>query len=155
LEIVARRLEMYADPSLDTKPALLEQRGGAFYSEAAAQLVASLHDGRGDVQVVNVRNGTTIAGLPPGAVVEVPAAITRDGARPSVLAALPPEMLGLVQEAKAYEDLTLCAARTGSRTAALKALLANPLVPSYGTAEPLLAALLEANRPFLPRFSGP
>ena len=155
MEIEARLLEMYADPSLDTKPALLEQRGGAFYSEAAAQLVASLHDGRGDVQVVNVRNGTTIAGLPPGAVVEVPAAITREGARPSALAALPPEMLGLVQEAKAYEDLTLGAACTGSRTAALKALLANPLVPSYGTAEPLLAALLEANRPFLPRFSGP
>jgi 6-phospho-beta-glucosidase len=155
MEIEARLLEMYADPSLDTKPALLEQRGGAFYSEAAAQLVASLHDGRGDVQVVNVRNGTTIAGLPPDAVVEVPAVITGAGARPTAREPLPLEMLGLVQEAKAYEDLTLGAARTGSRTAALKALMANPLVPSYGVAEPLLAALLEANRALLPRFFAP
>ena len=45
---------MYRDPTLDEKPALLERRGGAFYSEAAAQLIASLHDGRGDVQVVDV-----------------------------------------------------------------------------------------------------
>ena len=35
-------LEMYRDPTLVTKPALLEQRGGAFYSEAATQLVSSL-----------------------------------------------------------------------------------------------------------------
>jgi 6-phospho-beta-glucosidase len=155
MEIEARLLEMYADPALDTKPALLDQRGGAYYSEAAAQLVASLHDGRGDVQVVNVRNGTTLPGLPADAVVEVPAAIDRDGAHPASRDALPPEMLGLVQEARAYETLTLAAARSGSRATALKALMANPLVPSYGTAEPLLAALLEANRAFLPRFSAP
>ena len=48
---------MYRNPNLDEKPKLLERRGGAFYSEAAAQLIASLHDGRGDVQVVDVRNG--------------------------------------------------------------------------------------------------
>ena len=35
---------------------------------------------------------------------------------------------------------------------ALKALLANPLVPGYRTAAGLLAALLDANRPHLPRF---
>src|SRR3954447_8836448 len=34
-------LQLYRDPSLDSKPALLEQRGGAFYSEAATQLLAS------------------------------------------------------------------------------------------------------------------
>src|SRR2546430_4283013 len=44
------------DPSLDRKPALLEQRGGAYYSEAAAQLIASLQAGTGDLQVVDVRN---------------------------------------------------------------------------------------------------
>ena len=58
-------LDMYADPTLDTKPALLNDRGGAFYSEAAAQLLASLHDGAGDVQVVDVRNGEALAGLAP------------------------------------------------------------------------------------------
>src|SRR4030095_16725217 len=42
-------LSMYQDPELDEKPALLANRGGAFYSEAAAQLIASLHDGTGDL----------------------------------------------------------------------------------------------------------
>ena len=35
-------LELYADPALDRKPELLGQRGGAFYSEAAVALLASL-----------------------------------------------------------------------------------------------------------------
>ena len=73
IDIEARLLEMYRDPTLTEKPALLASRGGAFYSEAAAQLIASLHDGAGDVQVVDVRNDGAIPDLPDGAVVEVPA----------------------------------------------------------------------------------
>src|SRR4029453_10821766 len=34
-------LELYRDPALDTKPELLERRGGAFYSEAGAAPLAS------------------------------------------------------------------------------------------------------------------
>ena len=56
MDIEARLLELYRDPALAEKPKLLEERGGAFYSEAAAQLIASLHDGAGDLQVVDVRN---------------------------------------------------------------------------------------------------
>jgi len=152
MAIEAELLALYRDPTLDTKPPLLDRRGGAHYSEAAAQLVASLHDGRGDVQVVDTRNGTAIPGLPADAVVEVPAVITRDGATPVAGAPLAAELRGLVQQVKAYEDLTLQAARSGSRRLALEALLANPLVPSYGVAGPLLDALLEADEHHLPRF---
>ena len=63
IDIERQLLAMYADPALDTKPELLNHRGGAFYSEAAAQLLASLHDGAGDAQVVDLRNGSAIAGL--------------------------------------------------------------------------------------------
>ena len=61
-------------------------------------------------------------------------------------------MLGLVQHAKAYERLTIEAASTGDRAVALKALLANPLVGGGEGAVPLLDALMEENRSFLPRF---
>ncbi len=152
MEIEAGLLEMYRDPSLAEKPKLLEERGGAFYSEAAAQLVASIHAGTGDVQVVNVRNEGAVPDLPDDAVVEIPARVDREGAHPLPLAPLAPEMLGLVQHAKAYERLTVAAATTGNRTTALKALLTNPLVRDYPTASPLLDALLEANRQHLPRF---
>jgi len=145
-------LELYRDPALDTKPELLERRGGAFYSEAAAALIASLHAGTGDVQVVDVRNDGALPDLPDDAVVEVPARIDRDGAHPLPLAPLAPELLGLVQQAKAYERLAVRAAVAGDRTVALKALLANPLVREYRVAEPLLDALLDSSRAYLPRF---
>jgi 6-phospho-beta-glucosidase len=152
MEIEAGLLEMYKDPSLDIKPKLLEERGGAFYSEAAAMLITSLHDGMGDVQVVNARNDGAIPNLPDDDVVEISARVDRDGAHPLPTAPLAPEMLGLVQAAKAYERLAIEAAKTGSRRAALVALMANPLVREYDVAVPLLDALLEANRGHLPRF---
>jgi 6-phospho-beta-glucosidase len=151
-EIERDLLELYRDPGLDTKPELLERRGGAFYSEAAAALIASLHAGTGDVQVVDVRNDGALPGLPDDTVVEVPARVDAAGAHPLPLDPLAPELLGLVQQVKAYERLTVEAAVTGDRRTALKALLANPLVGDYRVAAPLLDALLQASRPYLPRF---
>ncbi len=152
MEIEAGLLELYKDPNLDTKPTLLEERGGAFYSDAAAALIASLHAGTGDAQVVNVRNDGAIANLGPDDVVEVTCSVDRDGAHPLPVAALAPEMHGLVAHAKAYERLTIRAALSGSREDALLALVANPLIPDIDTAGPLLDALLEVNRAHLPRF---
>jgi 6-phospho-beta-glucosidase len=146
-------LELYRDQGLAEKPALLENRGGAYYSVAAAQLIASLHDGAGDVQVVDVRNDGALPDLPDDVVVEIPARIDRDGAHPLALAPLAPEMRGLVQQAKAFEELTIDAARTGDREVALRALLANPLVGRWELAKDLLDALLEANAAHLPRFA--
>src|SRR5439155_9714663 len=90
MEIERDLLEMYRDPSLTEKPELLSRRGGAFYSEAAVRLMASLHAGTGDVQAVDVRNDGAIPDLPDDAVVEVPARIDRDGAHPLPLAPLAP-----------------------------------------------------------------
>jgi 6-phospho-beta-glucosidase len=154
LQIEKTLLDMYADPMLDEKPALLEKRGGAYYSEAAAALVTSLLTGDGAHHYVDLRNNGTIAGLPDEAVVEVPAHVDLAGAHPVDVAPLAPEMLGLVQAVTAYEELTIEAAKTGSRKVALRALLANPLVRQWDVAVPLFDALLEANRGYLPQFEG-
>jgi 6-phospho-beta-glucosidase len=61
-------------------------------------------------------------------------------------------MRGLVQAMKAFEELTIAAALSGDRRDALRALLANPLVPDLITAEPLLKALLDSDKAMLPRF---
>jgi 6-phospho-beta-glucosidase len=145
-------LERYRDPELAEKPKQLEERGGAFYSEAAAQLIAALATDAGDVQVVNLRNEGAIPGLPADEVVEIGARVGREGVTPVPVAPLGPELLGLILQLKAYERLTIRAALSGDREAAMLALLANPLVAQYATAAPLLDALLEANRKFLPRF---
>ena len=152
MQIERELLEMYRDPALDVKPKLLEQRGGAFYSEAAAMLVESLHTDRRDVQVVNVRNDGAIPNLAEDAVVEVACRIEAGGARPLPVEPLAPEMLGLIEQVKAYERLTVAAATSGDRDTALKALMANPLSSDYRVAVPLLDALLEANREYLPAF---
>jgi 6-phospho-beta-glucosidase len=152
MEIEAGLLDLYRDPELVDKPALLERRGGAYYSEAAAQLVASLATPTGDVQVVNVRNSGAIPDLRDDDVVEVAARIEGDGGHPLPVEPLSEDMLALVQHAKAYERLTIRAAVSGDRSVALTALLANPLVPDYPTASALLEAILDANREHLPRF---
>ena len=152
IDIEARLLDLYRDETLTEKPELLARRGGAFYSEAAAQLIASLHDGAGDIQVVDTRNDGALPDLAATAVGEIPARIDRDGAHPLPLAPLGPEIRGLVQQVKAYEELAIDAAMSGDRESALRALMANPLVGDWAVAEPLLEALLEANRTYLPRF---
>jgi 6-phospho-beta-glucosidase len=152
MDIEARLLEMYRDPALAEKPELLDHRGGAFYSEAAAQLIASLYDGAGDTQVVDVRNDGALPDLPDAAVVEIPAVIDRSGAHPRKLGPLAPEQRGLVQAVKAYEELTIQAARTGDRATALRALATNPLVGAE-IAGPLLDAILESDAAHLPRFA--
>ena len=123
---------MYRDPALTEKPALLERRGGAFYSEAATQLVAALASDSGDAQVVDVRNGGTLAG--PGRRRRGRGAgAGRPRAAPSrsPQAPLAPELLGLVQHVAAYERLAAEAAVSGDREIAAKAMLAHPLVGQW------------------------
>jgi len=153
MEIEQTLLQMYKDPHLDHKPELLEQRGGAYYSEAAAALVTSLLTGDGAHHYVNIRNNGTISGLPDEAVVEVPALVNHSGAHPLPVTPLAPEMLGLVQAVTAYEILTIQAALTGYHRVALRALLANPLVRQWDVAVPLWDAQLAANREYLPQFA--
>jgi 6-phospho-beta-glucosidase len=142
MDIERRLLELYRDPSLAEKPALLEQRGGAFYSEAATQLVASLVADSGDVQVVDVRNGGTLDGLAADDVVEVPARIGRSGALPVEQPRLAPELLGLTQHVAAYERLAASAAARGDLEMARLAMLTNPLVREYRLAEGLLERMV-------------
>ena len=141
-EIERNLLDLYRDPALSEKPALLEQRGGAFYSEAATQLVASLLADSGDIQVVDVRNGGVIAGLADDDVVEVPARVSRGGPVPVGQRPLAPELLGLVQHVAAYERLAASAAATGDRDTARLALLTHPLVREYRLADTMLDRLL-------------
>jgi len=140
-EIERELLQLYRDPTLTEKPALLEQRGGAFYSEAALGLVASLVSGDGAVHEVDVRNNGTLGGLAVDDVVEVPARVTRDGAEPLPQPPLAPELLGLTQHVAAYERLAAGAAVSRDVVDVKKALLAHPLIGQYAIAEQLLEQL--------------
>lgn len=153
-EIEARLLEMYADPDLSEKPKLLEERGGAYYSKAAVALISAIANDKGELHIVNTPNRGAIPDLPAGAVVEVPCLVGADGAEPERTAPLQPEIRGLVQAVKAFEELTVRAAVEGDRRLALQALLAHPPIRSFQTAQGLLEALLQAHREYLPQFFG-
>jgi 6-phospho-beta-glucosidase len=146
-EIEQGLLDLYRDPTVDQRPDLLMQRGGAYYSEAALGLIASLSSGDGTVHEVDLRNGEALAGLAPDDVVEVPARIGRDGATPLAQPPLAPELLGLVQHVAAYERLTVRAALSRDPVDARKALLAHPLVGQVELVEGLVERMTgEARR---------
>ncbi|MFD0716366.1 6-phospho-beta-glucosidase [Paenibacillus sp. GCM10027626] len=153
-EVEAELFELYKQPELASKPPQLEKRGGAYYSEAAVQLMKSIYNDTGDIQVVNVRNNGIIACLPDDVAIEVNCVIKSDGPHPLALSKpLPPQIRGLLQVVKAYEELTVEAAVHGDYRAALQALTVHPLVGDEQVAKAVLEEILRANADYLPQFS--
>ncbi|MFJ7899426.1 6-phospho-beta-glucosidase [Streptomyces sp. NPDC096198] len=143
-------LRMYRDPALDEKPALLARRGGAYYSEAAVDLAASLLTGGGTpYQVVNAYNRGTLPFLPDDAVIEVQAAVGPQGPVPLPVPAVDPLYAGLMAQVTAYEELALEAALHGGRDRVFRALLAHPLIGQYSSADALTDRLIAHNREHL------
>ncbi|MGO4109599.1 6-phospho-beta-glucosidase [Paenibacillus sp. YAF4_2] len=144
--------ELYKDVNLKEKPKQLEKRGGAFYSEAALNLMHSLYTDRRDIQTLNVRNGGIIDFLPEDASIEVNCVVTAQGPIPLPLQRVPEHIKGLLHAVKTYESLTIEATVTGDRGIALQAMVHHPLVPSVSVAKTLLGEMLEANEKYLPHF---
>jgi 6-phospho-beta-glucosidase len=143
-------LKLYADPSLDEKPALLAKRGGAYYSEAAVDLAAALLGGGGTpYQVVNTYNRGTLPFLPDDAVIETQAAVGPGGPAPLPVSPVGPLYAGLMAQVTAYEDLALDAALRGGRDRVFRALLCHPLIGQYAYADTLTDRLIAHNREHL------
>ncbi|WP_102193033.1 6-phospho-beta-glucosidase [Microbacterium aurantiacum] len=142
-------LGLYADPAVDTKPAILEQRGGAFYSEAAIELLIAIRGGTDVPRVVNLRNDGVLPFLPDDHVIEVPARHVGGRFVAEPVAALPDDISGLISAVAGYERLALDAAIQGGRDRVLRAMRAHPLVLQHERAENLTDLLLAANSQFL------
>ncbi|WP_040950671.1 6-phospho-beta-glucosidase [Gorillibacterium massiliense] len=146
--------ELYKDPNLKVKPPQLEKRGGAYYSEAAVNLMDSLYNDKRDVQTLNVRNGKILDFLPEDTCIEVNCLVTGAGPIPLPLTRVPEQVKGLIGAVKTYERLAIDAAVTGSHDLALQAMVHHPLVPSVQMAKTLLSEMLEKNKLYLPKFFG-
>lgn len=144
--------ELYKDVNLTEKPKQLEQRGGAYYSEAAVNLMHALYTDKRDIQTLNVRNGGIFPFLPEDASIEVNCVVTAQGPIPLPPQRVPEPIKGLLHAVKTYESLTIEAAVQGDRGIALQAMVHHPLVPSVAVAKLLLDEMLEANRAYLPQF---
>ena len=144
--------ELYKDPDLSIKPPQLEKRGGAYYSDAACNLISSIYNDKHDIQPVNTVNRGAIASIPAESAVEVNCIITKDGPKPIATGDLPVAVRGLVQQIKSFERVAAEAAVTGNYETALVAMTINPLVPSDEIAKQILDEMLEAHREYLPQF---
>ncbi|MEV7969150.1 6-phospho-beta-glucosidase [Sphaerisporangium sp. NPDC088356] len=108
------------------------------YEGIALALMTTIARGGSTTMILNVRNGSAVAGMPPEAVVEIPCVVDAGGVRPLATKPLPGQFLGLVQQVKAVEQLTIEAAATGSAGVALRAFASHPLVDSVSVARLLL-----------------
>ncbi|WGS37963.1 6-phospho-beta-glucosidase LicH [Bacillus velezensis] len=144
--------ELYKDPNLAIKPPQLEKRGGAYYSDAACNLISSIYNDKHDIQPVNTINNGAIASIPNDSAVEVNCVMTKDGPKPIAVGDLPVSVRGLVQQIKSFERVAAEAAVTGDYQTALLAMTINPLVPSDSVAKAILDEMLEAHKEHLPHF---
>jgi len=147
-------LKMYQDKNLVSKPALLDKRGGAFYSEAAVSLIEAIENDTNTIHIVNVDHAGTIPFLQKGEVAEVKCIVGKDGPRPVPLmkTEISGHIQGYIQALKAYEKLTVKAGLYGDYDAGLAALITNPLAGDYNKAKAIYDEMLEAHRKYLPRF---
>jgi 6-phospho-beta-glucosidase len=152
MEIEAGLLKQYAEPDRTTPPEGLMQRGGAYYSTLATQVLNSHYNDLGEVHAVNTRNNGAVPGWPADWVLEMPCVIDASGVHPLPAEPLPPACFGVVAAVKSYEKLTVEAAVHGDRNAAYQAMLVNPLGPSADKVDEVLDDLLETNRKYLPQF---
>ncbi len=153
MQAEARLHEIFSTTGYDDEARrILASKGGAQYYLPVLQAIHAIVNDSGEVIVADVRNGTALPDLPPEVCVEVPARVYRDRTEPLPIGTLPLRVRGLVQTVKAYEELTIQAALTGSIDIAIEALMANPLVSSFGKASRFFERVLENERSFLPQF---
>ncbi|QGS69333.1 6-phospho-beta-glucosidase [Oceanobacillus sp. 143] len=144
--------ELYKDESLNIKPPQLEERGGAYYSDAAVRLITSIYTDKRDIQPVNTINRGAIASIPADSAIEVSSIITKDGPVPLTMGDIPVEARGLVQQIKSFERIAAEAAVTGDYNKAVLALTINPLTPSDTIAKEIVNEMMEAHKEHLPQF---
>lgn len=150
--VEAELFELYKDPDLKEKPKQLELRGGAYYSDAACELINAIYNNKKSYMVVNVQNKNTLPFLPYDAVIETTCLITDAGAMPLSIDELNDSAKGELHLLKSYERLTIEAGIHGDYNKALQALTIHPLTRSGGVLKEILDEILKQNKEFLPQF---
>jgi 6-phospho-beta-glucosidase len=125
-----------ARPAGSARPA----GNGGGYEQIALGIIHAIASDKPATLIVNVRNGGTLPGLPPDAVVEVPCEVRASSVRPLGVTAPAGAELGLIQQVKAIERLTIEAALDRDPGLAVQALALHPLIASVAVARELLAA---------------
>lgn len=149
----AELFELYKDPKLDYKPEQLTKRGGAYYSDAACELIASIYNDKRTTMVVDTKNRGALEDIPYDSIVEVSSIITSHGPETINFGKFDSAPRGMVQVMKGMEETTISAAVTGNYDKALHAFTINPLIPSGKIAKEILDEMLLVHKKHLSQFS--
>lgn len=122
---------------------------GEGYAGVALDLMEALVSGQPRFTALNVPNRGAIDGMQPDDVVEVSCMVDQSGPHPVQIGAIPDSQRQLMQSVKLYERLTVRAIAEKSRTVAIRALMAHPLVMSYSRANVLVDEYLQAHAPYV------
>jgi 6-phospho-beta-glucosidase len=152
MKIEAELLTQYAEPDRTIPPPGLMERGGAYYSTVATQLINAHFNDLKEIHIVNTKQGNAVPGYPSDWVMELPCIIDRNGIHPLPAKPLPQVCYSLIQQIKTYELLTVEAAVHGDRSAAYQAMLAHPLGPDADQIPVVLDDLIETHGSYLPEF---
>lgn len=146
--------EMYKNPDLDVKPKELELRGGAYYSDAACEVINAIYNDKQTEHYVNVPHTGSVDNIPADWAVEMTCLLGKNGAIPHPrITHFNENVLGLIYTIKGFEIAASKAALSGELNDVLLALNLNPLIHSDKDAEKLAREMLLANRQWLPRFT--
>jgi 6-phospho-beta-glucosidase len=126
-------------------PAIVQALAGEGYAGIALDLIEGLTGATPRQMILNLPNAGAIHGIGAGAVVEIPAFVGRGMVRPLAIGEVPRGLLGLMQEVKAYEQLTIAAATEGSYAMAAQALALHPLVRDAALAKAILDGYREGH----------
>lgn len=146
--------KLYQDPNLNYKPKELEMRGGAYYSDAACEVISAIYNDSHSEHYVIVPHHGQIKNIPADWTVEMTCRVGRDGAKPDPrFSQFDEKVLGLIHGIKAFEIAAANAAVSGSLNDLLVAMNINPLVHSDDDARKVVTELLLAHKKHLPQFA--
>jgi len=149
MEIEKRLFKIYKEKKTPQKPKLLSERGGAYYSIIAVELISAIVNDKNESHIINTLNNGSFTDLPDNVSIETNCVIGKDKIIPEKKGELPLSVKGLIYKVKAYETLTIEAALEKSKKKAFLALLNHPLIPDSLVAKNILEDVLKANREFI------
>lgn len=143
----------YREQLLSDAPVLdpARSRGGIHELELAIDVMSAHYNDTGARLPVNLPNaGGALPGFDDDTVVEVWCTADAAGYHIEPQRPLPHAVRGITQQLAEYQRLAAHAALEGGPADAVRALAANPLVPTLAVAEELYAELAHAHAPYLP-----
>ena len=146
--------ELYKDPDLKVKPKELEMRGGAYYSDAACEVINAIYNDKQAEHYVNVPHHGHIDNIPADWAVEMTCIVGRDGAKPHPrVTHFDENVMGLIQTIKGFEVAASRAALSGELNDVELARNLSPRIHSDSDAAVLAKEMLLAHEKWLPNFA--